>query len=119
MVPRDGDLVVRGKADLGDVVGGPAVSGRTGEGLEALVAAVSERLAGRAAAVGVVTRERHRVALGSAAEALQAALQNGAASVEMTAEFIRAALRSLDQLLGKVGVEDILDDLFASFCIGK
>lgn len=119
MEPRNGDLVVRGKADLGDAGGGLAVSGRTGEGLEALVAAVSEQLAGRAAAVGVVTRERHRVALGLAAEALRSALQNGASSVEVTAEFIRSALRSLDQLMGKVGVEDILDDLFASFCIGK
>jgi tRNA modification GTPase len=35
------------------------------------------------------------------------------------AETLRAALRHLDALVGRVGVEDILGEIFSSFCIGK
>ncbi len=38
---------------------------------------------------------------------------------EMVAEDIRAAVRAVDSLVGHVGVEDLLDEIFSSFCIGK
>ena len=38
---------------------------------------------------------------------------------DIAAEEIRAAVRALRQLVGAVGVEDVLDNIFASFCIGK
>jgi tRNA modification GTPase len=39
--------------------------------------------------------------------------------VELVAESLRAASRSLDMLIGRIGVEDILGEIFSSFCIGK
>ena len=39
--------------------------------------------------------------------------------VELAAEELRAALRALDFLVGRVDVEAVLDVIFASFCLGK
>ena len=38
---------------------------------------------------------------------------------ELTAEELRNAIRALDSLVGRVDVEQILDEIFSSFCIGK
>ncbi len=119
--PLAGDLLVRGKADLrpGD---GLAVSGVTGEGIDGLVQAISVELAGRAMSAGVMTRDRHRAAMAAAVEALASAaveLGRGPERAEFAAEDIGRALRALESLVGRVDVEHLLDDIFASFCIGK
>ena len=38
---------------------------------------------------------------------------------ELAAEELRAAVRALDSLIGRVDVENLLDEIFSSFCIGK
>ena len=43
----------------------------------------------------------------------------GATDAELCAEDLRLALRAMDQLIGKTGVEDLLDMIFRDFCIGK
>lgn len=120
LAPRQGDIVVQSKADLNPGSGG--VSGITGQGLDQLVARISDVLAGKAAAAGVMTRERHRVAMIAAVEALELARTEiyclGEAA-ELVAVYLRRALRSLDVLVGRVDTEDLLDEIFASFCIGK
>lgn len=45
-------------------------------------------------------------------------LENGQ-EVELVADDLRAATRQLDQLIGHVDVEDVLDKVFSSFCLGK
>ena len=68
----------------------------------------------------LVTRERHRVALQEAAQALEDALRLGPhGGEELVAEQIRLATRALERLTGRVGVEDVLDVIFRDFCIGK
>ena len=47
------------------------------------------------------------------------ALVDAGAPVELVAETLRRALRRIDALVGRVGVEDILGEIFSSFCIGK
>ncbi len=118
------DLLVRGKADLGGVKHPEqlAVSGRTGAGIDALVAQVAQILAGRAMSAGVMTRERHRDAIVRAIGAMESAqseVKNGSGRTEIAAEELRRAIRALDSLVGRVDVEDLLDEIFASFCIGK
>jgi len=118
---QDGDIVVRAKADLwaGDPAG---VSGLTGLGVADLVDAVSRRLALRAAGAGLALRERHRAAMMRATERLGIAvalLEDCADEVELIAEEIRAGIRAIDSLVGRVDVEDILGEVFARFCIGK
>jgi tRNA modification GTPase len=114
------DLAARAKADL---AWGPglAVSGRTGEGIDALVAEIARRLRDRTAGLGVGLRERHARAMAEAADLLDEAwaLVDAGAPVEIVAETLRRALRQLDALVGRVGVEDILGEIFSSFCIGK
>ncbi|MFN7596399.1 MAG: tRNA uridine-5-carboxymethylaminomethyl(34) synthesis GTPase MnmE [Cereibacter sp.] len=120
MRPVPGDVVVRGKADLG--ASGPAVSGLTGEGVQELVDQISAELSGRVAGSGTLTRERHRVALMRGIDALEAArieVSKTAARTEIAAENIRAAIRALESLLGGIGVEAVLDEVFSRFCIGK
>ncbi len=119
--PGPDDLLVWGKADLADWRG-LAVSGKTGEGLDRLVMAVAEVLGRRAAGAGTMTRERHRAAMAKAIGALESAeieLEAGLSRTELAAEQLRRAIRALDSLVGRVDVEDLLDEIFASFCIGK
>ena len=58
----------------------------------------------------------------AAAEALAAArieLELRPEQSELAAEELRTAIRALDSLVGRVDVENILDEIFASFCLGK
>jgi len=121
LVPQAGDIVVRAKADLAAVSGGPGVSGKTGLGLDWLLSQVGESVANRAAGAGSITRERHRLAIARATEALKSAETEvrGDGRAELAAEDVRRAVRALDSLIGRVDVEDLLDEIFASFCIGK
>jgi tRNA modification GTPase len=94
----------------------------TGEGLDALVAAVAEwaqeTLSG--AESGLVTRARHRSALTQAAAAIDRALSLGSDGAdELLAEDLRLAARALGRLTGRIDVEDLLDVIFREFCVGK
>jgi tRNA modification GTPase len=79
-------------------------------------------LLGKAASAGVMTRERHRVAMIRAVEAMESArhqIQGPSGAAELVALDLRRAARALDVLVGRVDTEDLLDEIFASFCIGK
>ncbi len=119
-------LVVRTKADLARKSGtGLAVSVVTGEGLGALRRAAAERVfADRLNLADLepgLTRERHRTALTRAQAALAAAvphLGRGGDAV-LAAHHVREATDALDELLGVVDIEEVLDRVFGSFCVGK
>jgi tRNA modification GTPase len=119
-VPLDGDIIVHSKADLS---GKPdAISGKTGQGLDRLIAQIEQTLSSRAARAGTAIRERHRLAMTRAIDALETArieVTQGPDRSELAAEEIRLAIRALDSIVGRVDVENILDEIFASFCIGK
>ena len=69
----------------------------------------------------VVTRARHREALDRAlaeVEAFQTA-RKGGVDAAAAATHLRAALGALDDLIGVVTPDDVLDRVFASFCVGK
>lgn len=118
---RTGDIRLIPKADtLADTQG--AISGKTGEGVDALVLHISKVLKDRSTQVGVATRARHRdmmmKALNSIKEA-QKVLERGTEFYDIAAEDIRSAIRALEMLVGRVGVENLLDEIFSSFCLGK
>ena len=113
------DIVVLGKQDL-YVDGG--VSGRTGAGVEVLLARIKTTLSDRMARVGTATHERHCLAMMSAVQSLEVAehlLETLGDTPELAAEEIRNAARSLDSLTGRIDVEAVLGEIFSSFCIGK
>ena len=94
------------------------VSALTGEGLDALLSALSDRIAqAYRIEAPILTRARHRQALEKAAASLQRAPT--APLPELRAEDLRLALRSLGRITGSVDVEDLLDVIFRDFCIGK
>ena len=116
------DLVVVGKADLGRYDDCRQISTVTGEGLEVLVSDIGTRLARRTAGSGLLIRERHRSVVQSATESLELALEvirSSDGQVELAADEVHRAIRALDILIGRVGVEDVLGEVFSSFCIGK
>ena len=118
---KPGDIRLRPKADMREISDG-SISGKTGQGVDRLVTHISDTLKDRSTQVGVATRARHRdmmlAALNSLSEA-QLVLQRGAEFYEIAAEDIRSAVRSLEMLVGRVGVENLLDEIFSSFCLGK
>ena len=114
-------IVVANKLDLGGDAPKTAlgVSARTGEGLKTLRAMLGDAARALTQAQGPppLTQSRHRAALREAAARLTTA--QTADLPELRAEDLRLALRALGRITGSVGVEDILDTLFARFCIGK
>lgn len=120
--PTGDDLVVLGKADTKSGWSGLAVSGKTGLGVPELMARIGEILAQRVGSAGALVRERHRVAVTTAIAALaesRAEVVRTDSRVELAAEHLRQAVRALDALVGRVDVDDLLGEIFASFCIGK
>lgn len=118
-----GDILVWTKSDQCQPPDGyVGISALTGAGMSQLVARISAELSLRVAGAATATRARHGVAVLHALEALESAqieLSHGATRLEIAAEDLRSAMRALDSLVGKVDVEDLLDQIFASFCIGK
>ena len=112
-----GEIVLRGKADLGS----GDVSGLTGEGIEALLDRIHATLAHRVAKASVFPCRRQaehiRDALRHIEEARERIVVPG--SEEMVSASLWAAAMGLDRLTGRIDVEAVLDDVFGRFCIGK
>ncbi|MGF6226998.1 tRNA modification GTPase [Inquilinus ginsengisoli] len=96
-----------------------ALSVRTGAGLDRLLDVLAQAVERRLTGDGspALTRARHRAALEDARDALVRV--PSAPLPELAAEDLRLALRAIGRITGRVDVEDMLDLLFGSFCIGK
>lgn len=123
--PADRTVLLRTKADLIRPEGeGIPVSVVTGEGVAELRREAARRLfradSPRADLEPALTRERHRVALARArTELLAAGDQLTAGDPVLAAHHIQDATLALDELIGVVDIEQVLDRVFASFCVGK
>ncbi len=116
-------IIVATKCDLVGAGSGPGlkVSALTGEGLDALTRLIAERARSTlpAGEPALVTRARHRQGLEHCGAALDRFLAGPTADLELRAEDLRAAAMALGRLTGRVDAEHVLDEIFASFCIGK
>lgn len=115
-------IAVATKTDLGGAVRPDelGVSAITGAGLDELILAIADKLNGLGQSEpALLTRERQRVAVQDAVAAIERAMALPPEQPELAAEEFRLAVRALERLIGKVDVEDVLDSLFAGFCIGK
>src|SRR5262245_57103356 len=126
-VRADRLLVVHNKPDVLSGRTRPAaqdalsISAFKGFGLEALM----EQLAALAAArmrdqeAPALTQERHRKQLLPCPPALSSFLAGRMEEAELRAEDLRRAAQALGRLVGAISVEDVLEQVFGRFCIGK
>jgi tRNA modification GTPase len=116
------DQIVLSKADLRGDLPAAAISGATGDGVPELLARIGLVLQERVATAGLVGHERQRSAVARARTATDAARRlapTAAGSPELAVAELQSAGRAIDFLLGKVDVEQVFDEIFARFCIGK
>jgi tRNA modification GTPase len=102
------------------------VSAHTGEGLQNLLDAINNAIAakygGGAPDIPMLTRARHRQALSAALAEIrmfQQAWREENLPAPVASVHLRAAVYVLEELIGTVDVEDVLDRVFSSFCVGK
>ncbi|MCW0209146.1 MAG: hypothetical protein OJK14_18775, partial [Achromobacter sp.] len=118
------DILVRSKADKyeahssGEML---EVSVKTGIGLHLLETQLKTRVveALDREEAPVLTRARHRRLVAEAQAALRRAVPALDAGPELAAEDVRAAAHAVGRLTGRIDVEDLLGEIFSSFCIGK
>jgi tRNA modification GTPase len=114
------------ETDLKELAEGPALlklSAATGEGMDELKTALylSTQKGKTSGEAVVITRERHRQALAQAGESLERVSQSlqEDRSEDLIAVDLNSALEHLGGILGKTFVDDLLDQIFVDFCIGK
>jgi len=103
-----------------------AVSAETGEGLHALIDAATDALSADATPIEtdapILVQERHRFAVSRAAEEVRSfrdARCSASVPAPVAAVHLRTAVTILEDLIGAVDVEDVLDEVFRRFCVGK
>ncbi len=95
------------------------VSVKTGQGLDELESTILKMLGAEGSFEGSFTaRQRHLEALDRALKHVRLALKNTTAP-ELLAESLRDAQNALGEITGEVTTEDLLGQIFSSFCIGK
>ncbi|QYJ01910.1 tRNA uridine-5-carboxymethylaminomethyl(34) synthesis GTPase MnmE [Thalassovita mediterranea] len=120
------DICVYNKADIEKSEHGAEIivlSAETGGGFSALEEALGERITKLSSSrtAPLITRRRHRDALSTAlfhVKQARADLERGFGA-EIVSEDVRLAAQKLGALVGRIDVEDILGEVFSSFCIGK
>jgi tRNA modification GTPase len=98
-----------------------AISASRGDGISELIAALvgfAQNYFGGGEG-GLIGRERQRQLLQQVVVSLQRSISAVGEGEELVAENLRVATQSLGRLLGRVGVEELLDVIFREFCVGK
>lgn len=131
---RDNILIALNKSDLSDLSSHATeslaqfttcrVSAKTGAGIDELVAAIvsmADKWNRETGEDQIAVSARHAHALSEAREGLAraAARLREASPPELLASELRAVLVAYGEITGKVDNERMLDQLFATFCIGK
>jgi len=119
--PADDDLIVTSKADQSGK-DFPSISGKTGAGIDRLLQEIELRLVLLASGAGLATHVRHAKAMETARSCLitaQCILDNGPDRYDIAAAELRLGIHALEILVGRIDAENLLDEIFASFCLGK
>ena len=107
-------------------LGTVSVSAETGTGLQELISAIEEALRNTQGEISpdlpMLTSARHQQAIAAARSELfqfQRAWRDEKLPATVAAVHLRAAVGSLEELVGAIDVEDVFDRVFSSFCVGK
>lgn len=112
-----GDITVWAKSDLGLGEADFLISVKTGEGIQKLTTAITERLKDTPVGSAVVTHQRQISLLRSSLADLEKAIKTQVE--EICSEHIRYAIRGLHGIVDPISDEAVLDEVFSRFCIGK
>lgn len=118
-------FTVRNKCDLTSFMcprmyGCFAVSAKDGTGVDGLLHAVAALYReGETADGEVITSERHQDALYRAKRALESAVSQINATTDCVLIDLREAYDALGEITGRTASEDVVNDIFDKFCVGK
>lgn len=118
-------FTVRNKCDLTSFMcprmyGCFAVSAKDGTGVDGLLHAVAALYReGETADGEVITSERHKDALYRAKRALESAVSQINATTDCVLIDLREAYDALGEITGRTASEDVVNDIFDKFCVGK
>jgi len=116
---------VRTKIDMAagvpSVSGAIGISAKTGIGVDLLVAKIAEFAREHFSGAGnlALGTERQRSAALDATSGLDRILSERHMPAEMVAEELRLAANAIGRVTGRIGVEEVLGEIFSRFCIGK
>ncbi len=116
------DLYFTAKSDIHRKQCYKGISSVTGDGIDYLIDRISYQLNNDTSNASLILNERHKIAIAKTILLLESAksyLKESSFDIEILVEDLRMAMRALDVLIGKVDVEEVLGDIFNSFCIGK
>jgi tRNA modification GTPase len=116
------DITVWNKTDLGGRHEGISISLKTGDGISELMDLLRQKVQQKLESnsnAPALSRQRHRQALNEALAHLRHGLNAPVDQPELLAEDLRLAMRAIGRITGLVDVEELLDFVFCSFCIGK
>ncbi|MEM7213207.1 MAG: tRNA uridine-5-carboxymethylaminomethyl(34) synthesis GTPase MnmE [Pseudomonadota bacterium] len=111
------DVVVWNKSDISVGEGDLCISAKSGEGVSDFVELVVRVLSKREVVGAVFPRVRQIKHLEASLDEIGLAMESSVD--ELKSEHLRRAVHSLEALVGRVDVEHLLDEIFASFCLGK
>ena len=119
--PLNDDIMLKAKADITGA-SYPAVSGKSGSGVDQLLQNIEAVLEELASGAGLATHARHASAMKAARDCIiktQELLKIGPDVYDISAAELRIGIRALEVLVGRIDAENLLDEIFASFCLGK
>ncbi len=118
VVNKADTLTEKQRSQLSDS-GYAVISAKYQSGLEGVLSQISGQIAETFTASSglLITRRRYREVLNSVFKSL--ACFNLTKPIELAAEDIRLAAREIGKITGRIEVDEILDKIFGSFCIGK
>ena len=113
-----GDIVLIAKDDDG-VRGSDSISAKTGHGVAELIDRLGQKFGQLGSHASVAVRQRHVDAITSAVDRLyevEKRLDRIGDLPDILAEHLRGAVRAMDVIVGRVGTEDVLGEIFSSLC---
>ena len=105
------DLILSAKCDIRKKNSFSGISGKTGEGVSEMLERIYQ-----------VYKEEQKQAIINTLECLKSVkkeISRKTARIEIVAEELRSSITEMDVLTGRIDVEQVLDNIFLNFCIGK
>lgn len=119
VVANKGDKLTLSQIEELQKQGCLVISAKHNQGTDNLLQTIKESIAERFTSGSglLISRQRYREALHNVVEYLQEFGFDK--EIELTAEDIRLSAREIGKITGRIEVDEILDKIFGSFCIGK